>query len=255
MSTVGKALTLLDLISRLDREAGLTEIARVASLDKATARRLLVDLEKHGFVEQDRQTRRYRLGAAPLRLARIREQRFPFFRVAAPLMKDLAEQTGETVHLAELSGGRLSTIHVEEARRAHRVNVPVGINLPFHATASGLAFLAASAPKDVEHILSLPLQRYTDHTLTDPQQIRQLIAEASARGFSIGNQGLEADVISAAAPIRAPDGRPFGTIAVAAPLSRIDTETMSGLGAKVAAASHAIMASMYGVSAGGEGAG
>ena len=53
MSTVGKALSLLDSLSQLNHEAGLTDIARLCDLDKATARRLLVELEKHGFVEQD----------------------------------------------------------------------------------------------------------------------------------------------------------------------------------------------------------
>ncbi|RFB81979.1 IclR family transcriptional regulator, partial [Rhizobium leguminosarum bv. trifolii] len=48
MSTIGKALSLLDTLSRLDKEVGLTDIARLCSLDKATARRFLVELEKHG---------------------------------------------------------------------------------------------------------------------------------------------------------------------------------------------------------------
>ena len=58
MSTIGKALTLLDTVSRLDQEAGLSDIARHCSLDKATARRFLVELEKHGFVEQDPGTKK-----------------------------------------------------------------------------------------------------------------------------------------------------------------------------------------------------
>ena len=49
MSTIGKALALLDTLSRLDKEAGLTDIARLCALDKATARRFLVELEKHGL--------------------------------------------------------------------------------------------------------------------------------------------------------------------------------------------------------------
>ena len=77
MSTIGKALSLLDLLSQLNKDIGLTDLARVSALDKATARRFLVELEKHGFVEQDGETRKYRLGAAPVRLARIRQARFP----------------------------------------------------------------------------------------------------------------------------------------------------------------------------------
>ena len=71
MSTIGKALGLLDAISRLDREHGLSDIARLCALDKATTRRFLVELERHGFVEQDAETRKYRIGAEPVRLARL----------------------------------------------------------------------------------------------------------------------------------------------------------------------------------------
>ena len=87
MSTIGKALSLLDLVSQLDKDTGLTDLARLSALDKATARRFLVELEKHGFVEQDGETRKYRLGAAPVRLARIRQARYPFISVAAPLSR------------------------------------------------------------------------------------------------------------------------------------------------------------------------
>ncbi len=126
MSTIGKALTLLDVLSRLDCEAGLTEIAQACGYDKATTRRFLVELEKHGFVEQLPETRKYRIGAAPLRLARIREARYPFLSTALPFLRQLAERTEETVHLSEFSNGRLSTIHVEESPHAHRVFVNVG---------------------------------------------------------------------------------------------------------------------------------
>jgi DNA-binding IclR family transcriptional regulator len=246
MSTIGKALSLLDTVSRLDREAGLTDIARLCALDKATARRFLVELERHGFVEQDPETRKYRIGSAPVRLARIREARYPYLRVAVPFIKALAETSTETVHLSEFSGGRLSTIHVEDSPRAHRVNVDVGTLLPFHATASGLAFLAFCPADQIEAALSKPLEKFTEHTIVDPAAVRSLLDDTAARGFSIGNQGIEAGVVSAAAPIRAPGGRPIGSIAVAAPMVRADTAALMEFGAQAAAAANAISEKYYG---------
>ncbi|WP_113407149.1 IclR family transcriptional regulator [Hyphomicrobiales bacterium] len=246
MSTIGKALALLDTLSRLDKEAGLTDIARLCALDKATARRFLVELEKHGFVEQDQDTRRYRIGSAPVRLARIREARFPFLRIAIPFIKALAEASTETVHLSEFSGGQLSTIHVEDSARAHRIIVDVGSLLPFHATASGLVFLAFCPQVEIDAALKKPLEKFTDHTVTDPQLLRKMLAETAARGFSIIDQGLEAGVISTAAPVRAPGGRPIGCVAIAAPLSRTNTAAIHEFGAQAAAAANAISEKYYG---------
>ncbi|MBP2237528.1 DNA-binding IclR family transcriptional regulator [Sinorhizobium kostiense] len=246
MSTIGKALSLLDTVARLEKEAGLTEIARLCGLDKATARRFLVELEKHGFVEQDSETRKYRIGSAPVRLARIRETRYPFLHVAVPFIKALAEATAETVHLSEFSGGRLSTIHVEDSPRAHRVNVEVGTLLPFHATASGLAYLAFCPPDEIDAALSQPLEKITDYTIVDPAMVRGLLDETAARGFSINHQGIEAGVVSTAAPIRSPSGRPIGCIAIAAPMVRASKAAVMDFGAKAAATASAISEKYYG---------
>lgn len=246
MSTIGKALILLDLVAGLDKDIGLTDLARLSDLDKATTRRFLVELEKHGFVEQDGETRKYRLGAAPVRLARIRQARFPFIAVAAPFVKVLAEETDETVHLSEFSGGRLATIHVETSSQAHRVIVDVGSTLPFHATASGIAFLSYLPQAEIDRALSKPLERFSPHTTVDAGEVRSLVRETTERGFSINRQGFEIGVISTAAPILAPNGRPVGSLAVAAPIARADTAKMLEIGARTRAAAKAIAESYYG---------
>ncbi|MFF0923943.1 IclR family transcriptional regulator [Rhizobium leguminosarum] len=246
MSTVGKALSLLDSLSQLNHEAGLTDIARLCDLDKATARRMLVELEKHGFVEQDPDTRRYRIGSAPVRLARIREARYPFLRVAIPFVRELAEKSEETVHLAEFSGSTLSTIHVEDSPRAHRVIVEIGTRLPFHATASGLAYLAFSDKKYIESALLQPLDAFTEHTVTDPAAVRKMIDETLARGFSISSQGLEVGVVSTGAPILSPAGQPIGSITIAAPLARARAATLANFGAAVVDTAKRISEKYYG---------
>ncbi len=247
MSTIGKALGLLDAISRLDREHGLSDIARLCALDKATTRRFLVELERHGFVEQDAETRKYRIGAEPVRLARIREARFPFLSLAVPVLRDLAAASTETVHLAEYSAGRLSNIHVEMSPRAHCVTVDVGSVLPFHATASGLAFLAFSPAGLAEQMLAEPLQAFTRYTLTRAPDLRAMLSETAERGFSISRQGLEAGVVSTAAPVRAPDGTPIGTVAIAAPLVRVSAARILELGQQVAEAAGQISDAFFGL--------
>ncbi|MBX9458000.1 MAG: IclR family transcriptional regulator [Rhizobium sp.] len=246
MGTIGKALTLLDILSGMEREAGLTEIAQACGYDKATTRRFLVELEQHGFVEQHPGSRKYRLGAALLRLARIREERYPFLRTAAPFVRDLVDLTGETVHLSEFSNGRLSTIHVEESNKAHRVFVSVGTLLPFHATASGLAFLAACPADMIEAELAKPLEAFTDYTSVDAAEVRRRIAETQARGYSVNRQGMEAGVISASAAIAPPDGRPVGAITIAAPFVRTDEARIGEHGLAVKAAAQRISDALFG---------
>lgn len=246
MGTISKALTLLDRLSLMDRDAGLTEIAQACSFDKATTRRFLVELEKHGFVEQLSQSRKYRIGAAPVRLARVREQRYPFLRTALPFVRQLAEQLNETVHLSEFAGGRLSTVHVEDSTKAHRVFVAVGTLLPFHATASGLAFISACPDGEIEVAATQSLEAFTAFTLTTPEAFRSRVAETRANGFSVSKQGIEVGVISASAAIGAPGARPIGCITVAAPLVRTDAEQIGQYGQAAVAAARQISQAFFG---------
>lgn len=222
MSTVEKAVSLLELFSAAQPEVGLSDLARRSGFDKATTRRLLVSLAGRGIVEQDATSRRYRLGAGLSRLARIRDTHFPFVPVAAPLVRELAEETSETVHLSEFGAGSLLTVFVALSPRANRVNVDVGQILPLHGTASGLAFLAFSRPETLTAYVEHPLATFTAYTVTQRDRITEAVKAAAECGYSRSAQGYEEGVHSVAAPILGADGYAIGTLAVASPVSRVD---------------------------------
>ncbi|RWC16060.1 IclR family transcriptional regulator [Mesorhizobium sp.] len=235
MSTVGKAVSLLELFTLDEPEIGLSDLARKAGLDKATARRLLMALANHRLIEQEPQSRRSRL-------ARIRDAHFPFVRVAAPVARELSLETGETVHLSEFSAGALLTVHVELSAKANRVNVDVGQILPLHGTASGIAFLAASRLQVVSAYLEKPLQAFTAHTVTGPDTLAKAIAFAAASGYSRSSQGYEEGVHSIGAAILGADGQPIGALAVASPVSRVDDAVAAKQGEAAVTAARLIAA-------------
>lgn len=233
MSTVGKAVSLLEMFTATEPEIGLSELARAAGFDKATTRRLLVSLADHGLIEQDATSRRYRLGAGLSRLARIRDAHFPFVQVAEPITRELATETGETVHLSEFSAGALLTVHVDLSARANRVNVDVGQVLPLHGTASGLVCLAFSRPEVLDRHFQNPLRTFTQHTITNLDQVTAAVRLAATRGYSQSAQGYEEGVHSVAAPILGHDGYAIGTLSVAAPVSRVDAAMAASQGQAV----------------------
>ena len=240
MSTVAKAISLLEMLGRGEPEMALADLARRAGFDKATTRRLLLSLMEHELVEQDEATRRYRLGAGIGRLALLREAQFPFLRTAVPVIEALAGETDETVHLSEYSKRGLITVHVIESAKANRVSVPLGELLPMHATASGIAFLAFTEKRIRDAILDGPFPGFTPFTVSSAAALSEHIAAARARGYSIGTQGFEEGVQSVAAPILGADGFAIGTIAIAAPQARIRKGDIERHGASVAEAARSI---------------
>lgn len=240
MSTVDKAISLLELFSVDEPEHGLTEIARRSGFDKATTRRLLVSLARNGFVEQDPASRQYRLGAGLTRLARIREARFPILQTSLPFIREMVAATSETVHLAEVANGALLTVLVEHPARANRVNVNIGEYLPLHATASGIAYLSRARDEAVKAALAGSLEAFTSRTVTDASALLAEIEAARARGYSIMDQGYEEGVISVAAAILGPGGHAIGTLAIAAPVVRTSRAVAAERGKAVAAAARRI---------------
>ena len=246
MSTVVKALSLLDHFDASVPEVGLVDMARLSGLDKTTARRLLVALGKKGFVEQDPVTRRYRLGAALVRLARIRETALPMLDIARPLVEELSRQCGETVHVSQVAADILSSVLVCESPHANRVSVAVGQNLPFHCTASGIAFLSATTENFRAVVLKGPLPRMTAKTVTTPAQLKKLIETARERGYAFSDQGLEDGVVSVAAPILGPGGGAVGAISIATPAARADEATIARHSTQVRSAAAKISAAIGG---------
>lgn len=222
--TVDKALDLLNFFNQSRMRIGLSEFARLAKIDKATAFRLLSSLAKHGLVEQDTQSRAYRLGAATLRLARIREASFPAAAIAAPILEMLSEQTGETAHVSLLAGQTLATIGVVNSKKALHVSMDAGERLPLHATASGLICLAYQKPEERQRLLKGKLASFTAFTSIEHATVIALVEIAASQGYAESDQGFEAGVYGIAAPVFAGSGLACGAIAVATPSQRITPE-------------------------------
>jgi IclR family transcriptional regulator, acetate operon repressor len=223
-STVDKALELLNQFTQSRAQIGLSELARLAELDKATVHRMLTVLAKHGFVEQDEQTKLYRLGAGLLRLARSREASFPISTVIDAELQTLMQQTGETAHASLLAGGSLATVGIVHGNKTIRVTLEADQSLPFHATASGIACLAFLPNDKQNSILKRKLAGFTPNTPTSPQEVQMAISVVRAKGFAVSDQSYETDVYGIAAPLFSASGFACGAVAVATPAHRMSRE-------------------------------
>lgn len=225
MGTVAKALSLLDFFNRARPAIGLSDMARLSGMNKATVHRLLTELQAQGFVEQTGSGREYRLGPAFLRLAALREAAVPMRDLAARVLADLSAATHETAHVSLLQGDVLTTVaFAYSPHHGTRVTMDDAEVLTFHNTSSGLAVLAYAPADFADRILARPLQKRTDKTDTDPARIRAALDEVRRTGMAQNEGGFEADVHSHAMPLFDAQAQVVGAIAVAAPTVRMTPE-------------------------------
>ena len=225
MKSVDRALYLLSFFTVQEPEWGLSDLARKARIDKATTLRILVALMRNGLVEQHSESKKYRLGIAVLRLARVREASFPLLSFINPVLDRLAEEMEETAHATLAGETAMITIAVTEPKRSTRVWVNPSQLLPFHAAASGMAYVAFAVPEVRDAILaSEDLTRYTDTTVASASQLRTEIQRIQDRGFALAPGTFEAESSGVAAPIFSQDGFAFGAVAIAGVASRMTEE-------------------------------
>src|SRR5712691_8753613 len=236
VQSVGRAVSILELLAEADGEMGVTQIGRELGVHKATASRLISTLAEYGLVEQNPATEKYRLGFGLVRLAGAAVAGLDLVEQARPVLRRLAEETRETVNLAVLSGDVVVNIDQVTAWRPV-VNVNwVGKRTPLHCTSNGKALLASLGEDDRDRLLAGPLERFTPSTITDPDLLRAQLLEADVRGYAYTIEELEEGLNAVAAPVRTGDGRVIAAISVAGPAFRLTPKRIAVTGRTVVTA-------------------
>ena len=221
MTTIGKALSLLDLFSEGQPRLGLSDVQRLSGRDKATVHRHLGALEQAGFLEQDAGTRAYRLGPALTRLATMRTRTVPEVEMVRSVIDGLSRAAGELVHISRLQGFDLVDVyHAEHHDHPVRVSFDAYGLPPLFATASGKAYLAFSTAAMLDLALADPRTHQPGSAKPDKSRIKAELRKVARQGHARNRDTLRLGVSSVAIPIFDATGMPFATCSIAYPSSR-----------------------------------
>lgn len=197
-------------------ELGLTALARRAGLPLSTAHRLVGELAAWGALERG-DDGLYRIGLRLWEVGALAPRSLGLRESAMPFLEDLYEVTRQNVQLAVLDGTEVVYVERLSARGAVDVVTRVGSRLPLHATGVGLVLLAHGPPDLQERVLARPLHRYTERTMTDPEQVRRVLADVRRTGVAVSDRQIEMVSLSVAAPVRGPRGEVVAALSVVVP--------------------------------------
>lgn len=228
VQSVDRAVTVLEILGR-DGSVGVSELARRMDIHKSTVSRLLATLERRGIVEQQADGVQYGLGVGLVRLARSVADDMDVVALARPVAEELSRATGETVNLSLLEGGEV--VNVDEVNLSDSVLAVswLGRHTSLHNAANGKIFLAYLGDIEVERILAGDLEATTEHTVTDPAELRRQLAGIRETGHAWQYEELEAGLSAVAAPVRGADGAVLATISVAGPSFRMTEDRVPEL--------------------------
>ena len=203
----------------------ISEVAELAGLTRATARRVLLTLADLGYVDAVR--REFSLTPAVLDLAKpFSVERDPW-SFARPYLESLTERTGESASIAILDDTDILYVARSQTRRLMTLAVTVGSRLPAHATSKGRVLLAFLPEPELEaYFARRAMARYTEQTVVDEAELRDILADVRREGFAVVDQQLEEGLSSVAAPIIDASGRVSAALSLCAHAGRVDGATL-----------------------------
>ncbi|MBB3083713.1 IclR family transcriptional regulator domain-containing protein [Geodermatophilus sabuli] len=225
VQSLERGLAVIKAFTAEEPELTLSDIARRTGMTRAAARRFVLTLLDLGYVGTV--DRRFHLRPSVLELGYPYLSTLSFPQVATPHLTALSARLNETTSLAVLDGSDIVYVARVGARRVWSSGLTVGTRLAAYLTTHGRVQLAALPDDELDaYLAGAELESRTSATVTDPEQLRRVLMETRASGYSLVDQELEEGMVSLAVPVRDGSGRVVASVNVGTQSRRHSAEEL-----------------------------
>lgn len=224
VKTTEKSFEILERLLEMDG-ATLTELVEQMETAKSTIHRHLRTLEDMEYVVREGNT--YYIGLRFLKFGEHARTRKEVYRMAEPKVRELADETGERAQFVAEEHGNVIFIHKKTGEHAVSVDSGIGETLVLHGSAAGkVVFAHMEEPRRSRLLESHPLPQLTEHTITDPDRLREEFAKIREQGYSLNCQESVDGLNAIGVPVCDADGRLVGAFSVSGPTHRLQGEVL-----------------------------
>jgi IclR family acetate operon transcriptional repressor len=236
VTALERGIRVLEAVIEGGPESSLADIAARVELPKSTVHRLLQTLVAHHYVETA-SAGTYRGSSRLLALAGRIVESVDYAQLIGPALRELQQQTLETIHFGILDGPRAVYVEKLPGRRAYQMNSRIGNPLPLHCSALGKAILAFLPAEERDRVVGgLTLSRRTDTTLTTRRALEADLKKTRARWWALDDEENEKGIRCMGTPVFDQTGRVIGAISVSAPVFDFTLEDATSFAATLRAA-------------------
>ena len=235
---------ILALFSREQSELSVLDAAALLRRPRSTTYRLMSQIEKVGFLDQDSETGLYRLGIRLAALGELAQCSTSLQRIAQPVLRRLSRQTGETATLLLLVDGEgTAVLHSESTHRVVAKGL-VGRYWPLHASAGGKALLAWRPEEEGTKLVKKALKRYTPTTISTLPALKRELKQIRKRGYATVRGEFMDDIWGVAVPVFNHREEVEGAVTLGGPRSRVTRARLPELGKILIAAGESVSRSL-----------
>jgi len=227
IQAVDRALTILDLFDEYSSELKISEISERMKLNKSTVHSLLKTLKMHGYIEQDSESGKYKLGMKLVERGNFVVENLDVRTIARKYLLNLSKKTGHTLHLVILEGIEGLYIDKVEGTSANVLFSRIGRRVPIHSSGVGKVLIAFRDRSEIEKILDgYIFEQRTPKTLTNKKEFLRELEEIKKQGFAFDAEENEPGICCLAVPIRNFTGKVIAAFSISMPTPQLNSEEM-----------------------------
>ncbi|WP_432560408.1 IclR family transcriptional regulator [Granulicoccus sp. GXG6511] len=194
----------------------VAELGRRADLPSTTAHRLVDELVATGLL--DRRGREVQLGLRLWELTERSSGLFALREAARPHLENLRDRLQHHVYLGVLN--RHEVLYVDRlTTEKSTVNITkIAARLPAHASSAGYVLMAHASAEAQDAFLNSRFTRYTSDTVTDPNELRRILAQVRQQGFAVAVRAIVTPSSGIAVPIENSVGEVVAALGIVVPV-------------------------------------
>lgn len=234
ISSVIKALDVLELVARHDDGLTVTEISNILGYGTSATYHLLKTLRIRNYLTQDPNSKKYKLGFQLFLLHPPKSTQDIIRTVAYEHMTVLTERFDENCNLLYLVGTEVEYIAQTECKQMLRMFTQIGARVPFYCTGGGKAIFAFLSEQEQHKILSkLSFSKFTANTVCTPEDLLKETEIIRTDGVAFDREEREVGVFCIAAPIFNKENMPVAAISMSCPKFRLDKQKLTDMTAAI----------------------
>jgi DNA-binding IclR family transcriptional regulator len=225
VKSVEHAMDILDLLAGPTRAAGVTQLSALLGMNVSTVHHLLRTLQERRLVEQDPESKLYRLGVRSVQLGDAYLAGLDLYAIAQPALREASRECGETVTLAALEGTIITTLATLPGRFTVRSIGAATDRHNAHATALGKILLASLSPRELhEMVAEAGMTRFTPKTIGSLRQLEAQLEQVRQQGYALDLEELEVGLCCIAVGVPNHRATMVAAIGTSVPVARFDAE-------------------------------
>ena len=227
VQSLGRAFAILEEVARHREGIGLAELSKLVGLHNSTTFHLAKTMVSLGYMRQERDSKRYRVGRPLFALAASALDEIEMVNLETPILEDLSRESGESGHFAVRMGDSVVVIARTSGAGAFQLTDRVGVVRPAHCTALGKIILASLRPDQLKRFLErVELKPSTKKSITESSVLLREITEIRRDAIAFDDGEFNAEVRCVAVPVYNFTGEVIGALGISGPIWRMTDQVL-----------------------------